>query len=39
VALSCGHDVALPDGTDARFDRAKLVAVPVDSADVAAVTG
>ena len=39
VALSCGHDQPLAAGVDARFDRAKVVAVPVEIADVAAVTG
>lgn len=39
VALSCGHDSELPAGSDARFDRTKLVAIPVDGADVQAVTG
>jgi hypothetical protein len=34
VVLSCGHDTALPDGTDARFDRAKLVAIPAETIDL-----
>lgn len=39
VVLQCSHDTPLPAGTDFRFDRAKIVAVPVDGADVAEVAG
>lgn len=39
VALSCGHDGEIPAGSDTRFDRTKVVAVPVASADVQEVTG
>lgn len=39
VVLSCGHDGDLPAAVDARFDRAKVVAIPVESADVKDVVG
>ncbi len=39
VALSCGHDSDIPAGSDTRFDRTKLVAIPVESADVQEVSG
>jgi len=39
VTLSCGHDGDIPAGSDTRFDRSKLVAIPIESADVQEVTG
>ncbi|MEA2157448.1 MAG: hypothetical protein QOE11_3588 [Solirubrobacteraceae bacterium] len=39
VSLRCGHDSQIGDPSDTRFDRSKLVAIPVDSADVAEVAG
>lgn len=39
VSLSCGHDGDVPAGSDLRFDRSKIVAIPVESADLQAVTG